>query len=79
MEGGAPPPARSFQEVRLSPLALLKPVQWLRTAFIEAVMPPLWLRPLANPRVVAPNLPTGDAPLLIVANHVTAYALPAGP
>ncbi len=50
----------------------LKPVQWLRTAFIEAVMRPLvWL--LANPRVVAPNLPTGDAPLLIVANHVTAY------
>jgi long-chain acyl-CoA synthetase len=50
----------------------LKPFQWLRVAFIEAAMRPLvWL--LANPRVVAPNLPAGEAPLLIVANHVTAY------
>ena len=50
-----------------------KPVQWLRTAFIEAVMRPLvWL--LANPRVVAPAEPLKpEAPLLIVANHVTAY------
>jgi long-chain acyl-CoA synthetase len=50
----------------------LKPVQWLRTAFIEAVMRPLvWL--LANPRVVAPAAADADAPMLIVANHVTAY------
>jgi len=50
----------------------LKPVQWLRTAFIEAAMRPLvWL--LADPRVVAPNPPSNGAPLLIVANHVTAY------
>jgi long-chain acyl-CoA synthetase len=50
----------------------LKPLQWLRTAFIEAALRPLvWL--LANPRVVAPKIPAGDAPLLIIANHVTAY------
>jgi long-chain acyl-CoA synthetase len=50
-----------------------KPVQWLRTAFIEAAMRPLvWL--LAHPRVVAPAEPIEpEAPLLIVANHVTAY------
>jgi long-chain acyl-CoA synthetase len=33
--------------------------------------PLVWL--LAAPRVVAPHLPAGDAPLLIVANHVTTY------
>jgi long-chain acyl-CoA synthetase len=52
----------------------MKPVQWLRAAFIEALMRPLvWL--LANPRVVAPpELARGpSAPMLIVANHVTAY------
>jgi long-chain acyl-CoA synthetase len=50
-----------------------KPVQWLRTAFIEAAMRPLvWL--LAHPRVVAPAEPISpSASLLIVANHVTAY------
>ncbi len=49
------------------------PVQWLRTAFIEAAMRPLvWL--LAHPRVVVPAEPLAPAaPLLIVANHVTAY------
>jgi len=41
-------------------------------AFIEAVERPLvWL--LADPRVVAPELPPPDEPMLIVANHVTAY------
>ncbi len=50
----------------------LKPFQWLRTAFIEAVMRPLvWL--LANPRVILPLELASDAPLLIIANHVTAY------
>jgi long-chain acyl-CoA synthetase len=45
---------------------------WLRVAFIEAVERPLvWL--LAHPRVVAPELPASDQPMLIVANHVTAY------
>jgi long-chain acyl-CoA synthetase len=50
----------------------LGPFQWLRVAFIEAVERPLvWL--LADPRVVAPELPPSDEPMLIVANHVTAY------
>src|ERR1035437_8788226 len=50
----------------------LRPFQWLRVAFIEAVERPLvWL--LAHPRVVAPELPSSDQPLLIIANHVTAY------
>ena len=50
----------------------LAPIQWLRVAFIEVVMRPLvWL--LAGPRVVAPVLPSSDEPMLIVANHVTAY------
>ena len=55
----------------------LAPVQWLRTAFIEAVMRPLvWL--LATPRVVlaegvtAETLESND-PMLIIANHVTAF------
>jgi long-chain acyl-CoA synthetase len=53
------------------------PFQWVREAFIEAVMRPLvWL--LAAPRVVVSGgLRAGaleaDAPLLIVANHVTTY------
>jgi len=50
----------------------LAPFQWLRVAFIEAVERPLvWL--LAAPRIVAPELPEDAEPLLIVANHVTAY------
>jgi long-chain acyl-CoA synthetase len=50
----------------------LLPFQWLRVAFIEAVERPLvWL--LAHPRVVVPELPPSDQPLLIVGNHVTAY------
>ena len=50
----------------------LRPVQWVRAGFIEAVMRPLvWL--LAHPRVVAPNAPASDEPMLIIANHVTAY------
>ena len=51
-----------------------KPVQGIRAAFIELIMRPL-VRFLAGPRVVAPrnlnNLIT--EPVLIVANHVTAY------
>jgi long-chain acyl-CoA synthetase len=50
----------------------LRPVRWLRVAFIEAAMRPLvWL--LAHPRVVAPDLPPSGEPMLIVANHITAY------
>ena len=50
----------------------IMPIRWLRAAFVEAVMRPLvWL--LAHPSVVATHKLTDDAPLLIVANHVTAY------
>jgi long-chain acyl-CoA synthetase len=55
----------------------LRPVQWVRAGFVEAIARPLvWL--LAHPRVVtthapAPNSRFSDEPMLIVANHVTAY------
>jgi long-chain acyl-CoA synthetase len=50
----------------------LRPFRWLRTAYVEAVERPLvWL--LANPAVVEPQRPVADEPMLIVANHVTAY------
>jgi len=53
----------------------LLPVQWVRTAFVEAVMRPLvWF--LAAPRVVAPAVLKTDAPLLIIANHVTTFDAP---
>jgi long-chain acyl-CoA synthetase len=49
-----------------------KPVQWIRVAFIEAIMRPLaWL--LAAPRVIGPRQPLPQEPLLIVANHVTDF------
>ncbi len=56
----------------------LLPLRWLRTTFVELAMRPLvWL--LAAPRVVrtpsASSLNTA-APLLIIANHVTAYDVP---
>jgi long-chain acyl-CoA synthetase len=55
----------------------LTPVQWVRAAFIEAVMRPLVWQ-LAAPRVVlaagltAETLESND-PMLIIANHVTAF------
>jgi long-chain acyl-CoA synthetase len=51
----------------------LKPFGWLRAAFVEAVLRPLvWL--LADPEVMDhPARPASDEPMLIVANHVTAY------
>jgi long-chain acyl-CoA synthetase len=50
----------------------LLPFQWIRVAFIELAMRPLvWL--LANPRVVAPATIKADEPLLIIANHVSAF------
>jgi len=49
-----------------------KPVQWIRVAFIEAIMRPLtWL--LAAPRVIGPRQLLPQGPLLIVANHVTDF------
>jgi long-chain acyl-CoA synthetase len=50
----------------------LLPFQWLRAAFVETIVQPLvWL--LANPKVFAPELPASTEPILIVANHVTAF------
>jgi long-chain acyl-CoA synthetase len=51
-----------------------KPAQWIRASFIEVVMRPL-VRFLAKPRVIAPpDLRTIiNEPVLIIANHVTAY------
>jgi long-chain acyl-CoA synthetase len=56
----------------------LRPIRWLRAAFLECVMRPLvWL--LAAPRVVRTNpaqtLAANDT-MLIIANHVTAYDEP---
>ena len=49
-----------------------KPFQWIRAAFIEAVIRPItWL--LAAPRTVGPEKPLPAGPLVIVANHVTAF------
>jgi long-chain acyl-CoA synthetase len=48
------------------------PFRWVRVAFIELLMRPLvWL--LANPQVSAPHSISTEAPLLIVANHVTTF------
>jgi len=51
------------------------PFQWARAAFVEAVMRPL-VGLLAAPRVTAPANLKVDEPLLIIANHVTAFDAP---
>ena len=49
-----------------------KPVEWVRTAFLEVVARPLvWF--LAGPEIVGGQDLRGTEPLLIVCNHVTAY------
>jgi long-chain acyl-CoA synthetase len=49
-----------------------RPVQWLRTAFLELIAQPLvWF--LGNPSVSAPSELQTDEPMLIICNHVTAY------
>jgi long-chain acyl-CoA synthetase len=48
------------------------PVRWLRVAFIEAVMRPLvWF--LAAPNVERETAQLPNGPLLLIANHVSAY------
>ena len=52
----------------------MRPLQWLRAAFIETVAQPLvWL--LGNPRVAAPETLDiePNEPMLIIANHVTTF------
>lgn len=50
----------------------LRPIKALRIAFIELIMRPLiWL--LAAPRVIRAPATFPRAPLLLIANHVTAY------
>src|SRR5579863_991372 len=53
------------------------PVRWMRNAFIELVMRPL-VRLLANPRAfTAPEFAGFERePVVIIANHVTAYDVP---
>ncbi|HTB97271.1 MAG TPA: AMP-binding protein [Terracidiphilus sp.] len=49
-----------------------KPVEWVRTAFLEVVARPLvWF--LAGPKVVERSKLAEAEPLLIVCNHITAY------
>jgi long-chain acyl-CoA synthetase len=78
----AQPVPRPEADTRFAPLAPGKyiyphwpwwlPFRWLRTVFLELVAQPLvWL--LANPRVTAPGALAADEPMLIVANHVTAF------
>ena len=73
-ETGAPSPIKSASENLYPRWPWWFPVRWARTAFLEAVLRPLvWL--LAKPRVVtgAPQDLAASAPMLIVANHVTAF------
>ena len=88
----APQPAQEFAHPAANPVPAAKraspnnlyplwpwwfPFQWIRTAFLEAVMRPLvWL--LAKPAVVAqvPQKLEATAPMLIIANHVTAFDVP---
>ncbi len=52
-----------------------KPLVWARVAFAEMIMRPLvWF--LAAPKVVAPKSVHPGEPILIVANHITAFDAP---
>lgn len=56
-----------------------RPVEWIRLAFLEVIQQPLvWF--LAAPRVYLPpgpvDSPEAAGPMLIVANHITAYDAP---
>jgi long-chain acyl-CoA synthetase len=49
-----------------------RPVRFVRVLFLECVMRPLvWF--LAGPRIVAAKTGLPEGPLLLIANHVTAY------
>jgi long-chain acyl-CoA synthetase len=74
------PESRSWPAVRYLYLhwPWLRPLRWIRAAFVECVLRPLvWL--LAAPRVIwTSRTQTLDVknPMLIIANHVTTYDVP---
>ena len=51
------------------------PVRWLRVTFLECVSIPL-TRLLLGPRIVRPQSIASGKPMLIIANHVTAFDVP---
>ncbi len=71
-EGALPPEAARHYIYPHWPWML--PVQWIRSAFVELILRPL-VRFLAKPRIDAPPDLAARIrePILIVANHVTAY------
>jgi len=78
-EAGAPLASSSAEPQRSRHLyprwPWLLPFQWAHAAFIQTAMQPLvWL--LANPRVVRPASLNTAEPMLIVANHITAFDVP---
>ncbi len=70
-----PPPAPVRTKLRYPTWPWWGPMQWVRAVFLEGIGRPLiWL--LAAPRVVAPAKLAPGEPILIVANHVSAYDAP---
>jgi long-chain acyl-CoA synthetase len=51
------------------------PVRWLRVTFLECVSIPL-TRLLLGPRIARPQTIASGKPMLIIANHVTAFDVP---
>src|SRR5262249_31004757 len=68
----AAPKERDVSQLSLSRWPWAWPIHAVRVAFIELVMRPLiWL--LAAPHVVRETAELPPGPLLMIANHVTAY------
>lgn len=51
------------------------PMPWIRAAFVEVAMRPL-VKLLAAPRMTRDSAELPDGPMLLIANHVTAYDAP---
>ena len=74
-QAAAPPAKTTRKRLSYPTWPWWKPVRWNRIAFIETTMRPLvWL--LGKPRVSWPAGIEVNEPVLIVANHVTAYDAP---
>jgi long-chain acyl-CoA synthetase len=70
-----PPPVAPSRRYRYPTWPWWKPVDWIRRAFVEAVLRPfVWF--LVNPRVVSSARPLPVGPMLIIANHITSYDTP---